>query len=480
MAGKRGCQTACVEPLEARRFLSATGAEFHASALPLPVITARQSLAAPVAAIQGLSTQGPAPVAIVRWGDGRTSRVSVSPPVASSDQWLVSAPHAYRRAGNYTAIVSFRERGKTLARVRDRITVVPVGTVQMPAVGSSTSSTGITAYATTGVRFQGVLGTLSFPTPPASTAIFQVRIDWGDGLVSRGQLTALGNDQFQVSGAHTYADPGTDTVKVLASYDWYPLFPIPGEPLPEVAQYPGAYAPLTAAISVSGPPAAIPPPQVRIAGMNLPPAFADSFNGPLATLSGIAPDPYGTDVYAIADWGDGGQAGPFGVYVQYQDGVYVAHGFHTYAGITTGNIQTSISGVFDVRITFKLNDHVDPTQNTTLGSVDDTLTVLPNSQGGVSLNLASGQSFSGFIGSATLDPARTLVAATLDWGDDSGPDTQVMLTPLGNGQFNVSGSHVYQTAGRYRIALQLTYQAVPPGQGYESVQDALVSTAVIS
>jgi hypothetical protein len=98
--------------------------------------------------------------------------------------------------------------------------------------------------------------------------------------------------------------------------------------------------------------------------------------------------------------------------------------------------------------------------------------------GGLTLNLAAGSPFSGVLGTFTAQPNRAIVGSALDRGDGATQPFDPVLTPMGNNILQVSGSHTYAVAGRYRISLQVTY-----GQG-DAVDgaafDVLVSTAVVA
>src|SRR5579864_4205151 len=212
------------------------GAAMHAvqaTPLSLPVATVGQPLDGAIAQISGLPAGATPPVAVIHWGDGRATVLDATPLSGSPGQFVAQAPHTYRHAGHFIVIVGFRSHGRLLARVHERVTVVK-GMVMPTSVTPGTGSDhqpGFTLPAVTGVRFDGALGTVSFPTAPTGRldpADTQVRIEWGDGSMSKGELSAVGSNQFQITGAHVYANPGTYAVHAVATYDQYPLIPIPG------------------------------------------------------------------------------------------------------------------------------------------------------------------------------------------------------------------------------------------------------------
>ena len=75
-----------------------------------------------------------------------------------------------------------------------------------------------TVAATAGQLFSGTLATLTDGNHNAATSDYTVMVDWGDGTpVTGAALTALGNGQFTVSGAHTWTTPGNYTATISVS-----------------------------------------------------------------------------------------------------------------------------------------------------------------------------------------------------------------------------------------------------------------------
>jgi hypothetical protein len=92
--------------------------------------------------------------------------------------------------------------------------------------------------------------------------------------------------------------------------------------------------------------------------------------------------------------------------------------------------------------------------------------------------LTQGQSFSGTVGTFTLDPGVTFSSGALDWGDLSSPDFNPTVTPLWNNTYRVASSHAYASPGRYRISLQLN-EPNPTG-GFNGVSDLPAAPGVPS
>src|SRR5438309_448047 len=81
-------------------------------------------------------------------------------------------------------------------------------TVEQPIIVNST-----TISATEGVSFSGVVATASDADPASTGSEYEATIEWGDGSTSAGTVSGSGGS-FSVSGSHTYAEEGSNPVKV--------------------------------------------------------------------------------------------------------------------------------------------------------------------------------------------------------------------------------------------------------------------------
>ena len=81
-------------------------------------------------------------------------------------------------------------------------------TVEQPIIVNST-----TISATEGASFSGVVATASDADPASTASEYEATIEWGDGSTSAGTVTGSGGS-FSVSGTHTYAEEGSNPVKV--------------------------------------------------------------------------------------------------------------------------------------------------------------------------------------------------------------------------------------------------------------------------
>jgi PKD repeat protein len=143
-------------------------------------------------------------------------------------------------------------------------------------------------------------------------------IDWGDGSTSDGALSA-DKVPFDVSGSHTYANPGTYTTKVTVKSQQ------PDSTVTGTANV--ADAPLTAT------------------GLNLTVEVGEPFSGPVATFTDADPGGTAADYTVTIDWGDG-SASANGTVAANGGGGFDANGSHTYAtaGQKTATVTVTDAG----------------------------------------------------------------------------------------------------------------------------------------
>jgi hypothetical protein len=146
------------------------------------------------------------PKAIIEWGDGRRD---VDRTEAWADGSFVASllHYMYQGAGTYTLRVTFRARGRVLARASESVQVTePTGQVG----GNRTA--GFTLDAVARQPVSGALGMFR-PPPGDQVAAF---VEWGDGSESDATLDVLPDGTYRVSGSHTYRRPGAYIVTVSA------------------------------------------------------------------------------------------------------------------------------------------------------------------------------------------------------------------------------------------------------------------------
>jgi hypothetical protein len=439
-----------VEPLEGRAMLSA--AMPHAVPVHVTPVVAGNSFIAEIADLVNVPPGLAYTTARITWGDGSQPGAQQSNPVVN-DTIHLQGGHTFIRPGSYSVRVSFLDGNKVLGRTTTHIRA----TLNSPG--------GITRVGRTGQRIEGTFGMIDGGDVGAS-----VQMQWGDGMWSMGALQSLGGGRYEIVSGHTYAQPGQYHVRAItASGNWEPC-PVPGALRTEGSV--GLGSEVDATVRVRGNPVTVPIPAAQITSDAPSLVYADWLNGPIAQITGLPKDPYACNPYALASWASGEAPAVFNVSVQSQGGKYVVSALHGFPSIATGGTG---AGSYDVAITVKLNDHVDPTQNTTLGTIHETITTLPTTPGGLNLGLVVGLPFSGALGVLTAPAGMTPSKVTLDWGDGSTSE-DAMISLLGNNQYRLSGSHTYSRSGVFWIVGSVTYGDPVNGGDYEAYGFASVAS----
>ena len=91
------------------------------------------------------------------------------------------------------------------------------GTASLTVKPARLSATGVNVSAIAGAPFTGAVATFTNVDPFGTAASYTALITWGDGSTSAGSITGSGT--LTVTGVHTYADPGSDTVHVQISHN---------------------------------------------------------------------------------------------------------------------------------------------------------------------------------------------------------------------------------------------------------------------
>ena len=149
--------------------------------------------------------------ATVNWGDGTAPQSGTlvrdfSRPASAGG--AVKGSHTYARAGVYPLQVDFSAINGFKSSVRG---TVVVSAQPLRATGESLQ--------VTGVRLSKRLVARVRDSAPVSPGQYAVSIDWGDGVLSGGELKSLGNGDFAVLGSHVYsgaedAEPFSVSVRV--------------------------------------------------------------------------------------------------------------------------------------------------------------------------------------------------------------------------------------------------------------------------
>jgi Arylsulfotransferase (ASST) len=244
--------------------------------------------------------------ATVAWGDGSTSPGTISGPVGGP--FTISGTHTYAGAGTDAITASVTDTDS----VTNGVSATSIATVAEAA----TSASGTTISVTEGMSFTGPVGSITDANPNATTKEFSATVAWGDGSTSPGSISGPSGGPFTVSGSHTYAEEGTDTIAV------------------SVTDADSATNGLTAASTANGSDAAL------SASCAMSANVLNSFSGKTASFSDADPGGSVFDYTATISWADGSSStgtlsGPDG-------GPFTVSGRHTYASTGKFNITTTV------------------------------------------------------------------------------------------------------------------------------------------
>ena len=154
-----------------------------------------------------LTAEGVGPWTVtVQWGDGQMSTFS------TTSTGPLSMAHAYPREGSYTVSETVAEFDGDLAGITFP---APVVVIDQPVI-----ATGVPVSAVPGVSTGNVVvATFTDPEGADPLAAYGATINWGDNQTSAGTITYNSTTGvFSVSGAHTYAAPGSDSIAVTIQH----------------------------------------------------------------------------------------------------------------------------------------------------------------------------------------------------------------------------------------------------------------------
>jgi hypothetical protein len=142
--------------------------------------------------------------ASIAWGDGAVTAGTVL--ANPKGGFLVTGSHTYAEEASTlpvtVTITDVPANAQVTANSLVNVADAPL-TVNAPSVS-----------AVEGATFSGQVGTFTDADPNGTRSDYVVVITWGDGTVSAGTVSALGNGLFAVSGKHTYAEEGKHTLSL--------------------------------------------------------------------------------------------------------------------------------------------------------------------------------------------------------------------------------------------------------------------------
>jgi hypothetical protein len=347
----------------------------------------------------------------IAWGDGTTSAGTI---VGSNGSFTVQGNHTYTDEGSLPASV-------LITRTTDNATAQPSGTVVVSEADLLTP-TPKTIGGQPGVLISNaVVATFSDVNTGNVAGDFTATIDWGDGTSSAGTVSGSGAT-FSVSGSHTYATAGQDTISVTLKDD------DPGTGT--------ATANSTAFIGFSaGDVVLTDATEGQALGNGTTVAtFGDSNNSDTAA-----------SFTATIAWGDGTTTS--GATIVGSNGSFTVDGGHTYAD----------EGAFQPNVTVKRTSDSAVVVDTGSVAVAEADVLTPQ---GTTINGSPNQALSNVVVATFTDTntanAASDFTATVDWGD--GTTTPGTVSGSG-GTFSVAGTHTYATDGHDTIKVSLTDDA---------------------
>jgi hypothetical protein len=348
--------------------------------------------------------------ATIDWGDGTTSANTV---VGSNGSFTVQGGHTYADETPAAPLVA------TITRTSDNAQVVDNDTVAV-AENDVLTVTGATVTGSPNVLFSGAVATFTDTDTVNVAGDFTATINWGDGTTTPGTISG-GGGAFSVSGSHTYANAGQDSLTVMVADD----------------------APGTATGSGTG------RANIGFAGRVVLQSATEN-----AALNGVTVATFGdnsgdtaSQFTAAINWGDGTTTAGT---VAGSSGSFTVTGSHTYADEASAPLVATIIRTTD-------NAQITPSGNVAVGEAD-----VLTGHGVAPISATAHQPLNNVMVATFSDTDTANLAsdftATINWGDGQ---TTTGTVAGSTGSFSVSGSHTY--AGNAHDTITVTLADDAPG-----------------
>jgi subtilisin-like proprotein convertase family protein len=369
--------------------------------------------------------------ASIDWGDGSPVDTTTPQISFSGGVFTVTGAHQYAEDGAYNVVTSVNHGGLSA----DDSSAPASAVIQAVAVNAAATEFAATEGAS------GTFNLATFTDPDNSDGsdvndVYSVDIDWGDGSAhSAGTATFdAANNQFVVTGAHTYAIAGSYSPAVTIN---------------------SGVSPATQSAVMVSPTATVADVALSITGATGLLAREGLSTGTITVATftdgggALAPSHYQP---TMIDWGDG--TAPTLATLRFDNvtQVFSVRGSHTYAEEGTYNITATVK-----------HDILTPDTTTTATITVSDPSVVSSPVSPVS-SLAT-QNPGPVLVAAFIDPggAEDPLAdytASIDWGDGTTADIGTIGAPAGPAHiFPVTGSHIYAIEGNYVIHTTITHDA---------------------
>jgi uncharacterized protein (TIGR03118 family) len=346
--------------------------------------------------------------ATILWGDGATTPGTIS---VNAGKFTVVGSHTYAEEGTDPITVT----------VNDMDGASGTATSTADVADAPLTGTNATLAATLGGTFSGTVATFTDANPNGALGDFTATIDWGDGTKTTGTVSDGIGTTFTVAGSHAFSQAGPSTVTVTVN-DVGGSQAVIKDPT-SVVDIDVLGVTLVSIAPTEG---------TQFTGM-----VADVVDSNLATTAGA--------LVASIDWGDGTTTAGT---VAGGAGAFTVLGHHTYVGegfYTLGLVVAHVGG-------------------TATATAEETITVADTGKVavvGAAFTATEGATFTGEVATAsdTYAAPASIFTANINWGDGTSSAGTVTGS---NGQFTISGEHVYSEDGTYTPVASIA--DLPPGQ----------------
>jgi cyanophycinase-like exopeptidase len=341
----------------------------------------------------GEDGSGPDYTATIAWGDGSTTDGTLA---GANGSFTVSGDHTYAEAGSYVVSVAVTDGSGAVTTATGTATV---------AGAALTLTGGLTLGAVHGQSAALTLASQTDGNPNDLASSYTVTINWGDNSGSTaGAVSAEVGGAWAVTGSHSYASNGTYTVSV------------------QVTDEDGSSATATSTVTVGD----------LYAGVA----------GNLTVASFTASSGTASSFTAQINWGDGSPTSTGTV--TGSGGTFSVAGSHTYASAASYTPTVTVTGPGGVTLT----------GSGPVSVMRPLLTGAANEVVASATGVVSGAELAVFAEPDMTDLPSEF-AATLDWGDKTGPDNTATVQRSGD-VFHVLGSHSYAAGGLYAVGVTLS------------------------
>ena len=344
--------------------------------------------------------------ATIAWGDGQITPGTIS--VDSNGGFDVSGTHTYAMGGNFTFSVAIVDVGGSTATVTATATVS-----QFPLAATGTFLTGLVE----GAGFTGAVAFCTDANPASNVLNCSATIAWGDGQTDPGILVPnpMIAGRFAITGAHTFVEAGSFAITITITNE--------------------------ARISVSAASTAVVlDAPLSAAGVNVATTEGAQFSGTVAAFSDANPNAVANDFTASITWGDG----------QTSVGTVSADAITGHFDVVGGNIYPK-AGRYAINVTITDHDGA-VAAATSSGTVADAPLTLVGLSGTSSAGLPFTAAIATFADGNTASVASDFTAI-IDWGDGHTSPGKIAVDPTQAGEFVVTGTTTYATAGTYTVSV---------------------------